>query len=94
MRDDPTPTYAALMQVIRLGMFGDFDLFEFEGLDMTYQLSELANDTGDAFQAWEPVNPDPGPDYVSWHFLVGLFLWSWPHAHTYTHIYMVHKVSL
>ena len=65
LREEPGPIYAAFMQVIRLGIFGDFDLFEFEGLDTTYHLNELVNDTGDAVQAWEPVDPDPGPDYVS-----------------------------
>ena len=35
IRDEPNPTYAAVMQVVRvrLAIFGDFDLFEFEGLD-------------------------------------------------------------
>ena len=33
LREEPGPVYAAFMQVIRLGIFGDFDLFEFEGLD-------------------------------------------------------------
>ena len=56
MREEPTPVYAALMQVVRLGIFGDFDLFEFEGLDTTYKPNG---------EEWEPVDPDPGPDYVN-----------------------------
>ena len=63
VRDEPTPTYAAFMQVIRLGIFGDFDMFEFEGLDPTYVLKE------DAEQIWEPQDPTPGPDYVWVHAL-------------------------
>ena len=64
VRDEPTPTYAAFMQVIRLGIFGDFDMFEFEGLDPTYALKE-----DDADQIWEPQDPTPGPDYVWVHAL-------------------------
>ena len=56
MREEPTPVYAALMQVVRLGIFGDFDLFEFEGLDTTYKPNG---------EEWEPVDPDPGPNYVN-----------------------------
>ena len=63
-RDEPTPTYAAFMQVIRLGIFGDFDMFEFEGLDPTYALKE-----DDIDQIWEPQDPIPGPDYVWVHAL-------------------------
>ena len=59
VRDEPTPTYAAFMQVIRLGVFGDFDMFEFEGLDPTYALKE-----DDTDQIWEPQDPAPGPDYT------------------------------
>ena len=64
VRDEPTPTYAAFMQVIRLGIFGDFDMFEFEGLDPTYTLKE-----DDIDQIWEPQDPIPGPDYVWVHAL-------------------------
>ena len=64
VRDEPTPTYAAFMQVIRLGVFGDFDMFEFEGLDPTYALKE-----DDTDQIWEPQDPAPGPDYVWVHAL-------------------------
>ena len=64
VRDEPTPTYAAFMQVIRLGVFGDFDMFEFEGLDPTYALKG-----DDADQIWEPQDPAPGPDYVWVHAL-------------------------
>ena len=70
VRDEPTPTYAAFMQVIRLGIFGDFDMFEFEGLDPTYALKE-----DDIDQIWEPQDPVPGPDYVWVHalfYIVGL----------------------
>ena len=63
-RDEPTPTYAAFMQVIRLGIFGDFDMFEFEGVDPTYASKE-----DDVDQIWEPQDPIPGPDYVWVHAL-------------------------
>ena len=56
MREEPTPVYAAFMQVFRLGIFGDFDLYEFEGLDVIYKRNG---------EEWEPVDPDPGPNYVN-----------------------------
>ena len=68
LREEPTPTYAALMQVVRLGVFGDFDLFEFEGLDPTYRLKDDGNDT-ESQNEWEPIDPSPGPDYFSVHVL-------------------------
>ena len=67
-REEPTPTYAALMQVVRLGIFCDFDLFEFEGLDPTYRLKDDGNDS-DSQNEWEPIDPSPGPDYVYVHVL-------------------------
>ena len=70
VRDEPTPTYAAFMQVIRLGIFGDFHMFEFEGVDPTYASKE-----GDVDQIWEPQDPTPGPDYVWVHalfYIIGL----------------------
>ena len=68
LREEPTPTYAALMQVVRLGIFGDFDLFEFEGLDSTYRLKDDGNDN-ESQNEWEPIDPSPGPDYVYVHVL-------------------------
>ena len=68
LREEPTPTYAALMQVVRLGIFGDFDLFEFEGLDPTYRLKDDGNDN-ESQSEWEPIDPSPGPDYFSVHLL-------------------------
>ena len=68
LREEPTPTYAALMQVVRLGIFGDFDLFEFEGLDPTYRLKDDGNDN-ESQSEWEPIDPSPGPDYVYVHVL-------------------------
>lgn len=69
VRQDPTPTYAAVLQVVRLGVFGDFDLFEFEGLDPIYR------QTANNLQELEPIDPDPGSDYVWVHmlfYIVGL----------------------
>ena len=68
LREEPTPTYAALMQVVRLGVFGDFDLFEFEGLDPTYRLKDDGNDN-ESQSEWEPIDPSPGPDYAYVHVL-------------------------
>ena len=59
LREDPAPIYAAFMQVFRLGILGDFDLFEFEGLDPTLKLNQNSSE-------WEPQDPDPGEDYVTW----------------------------
>eukprot|EP00434_Breviolum_minutum_P040061 symbB.v1.2.035591.t2/scaffold4833.1/size34140/4 len=68
VREEPTPTYAALMQVVRLGVFGDFDLFEFEGLDPTYRLKDDGIDN-ESQNEWEPIDPSPGPDYAYVHVL-------------------------
>ena len=54
---------------VRLGVFGDFDLFEFEGLDPIYR------QTAYNVQELEPIDPDPGSDYVWVHmlfYIVGL----------------------
>ena len=55
----PSPFYAAFMQVFRLGILADFDLFEFEGLDPTLKLNQNSSE-------WERQDPDPGEDYVTW----------------------------
>ena len=68
LREEPTPTYAAFMQVVRLGIFGDFDLFEFEGLDPTHRLKDDGNDN-ESQNEWEPIDPSPGPNYVYVHVL-------------------------
>ena len=64
IRDEPWPTYAALMQIVRLGIFGDFDMFEFEGLDPIY----TSNDADTAY-ILKPQDPDPGPHYPWVHAL-------------------------
>jgi len=51
VRVDPFPSYAALIQVFRLGFLGDVDLFEFEGVNPVFVQSD--SDT------WEPQNPSP-----------------------------------
>eukprot|EP00928_Gymnodinium_smaydae_P000085 TRINITY_DN10037_c0_g1_i2.p1 TRINITY_DN10037_c0_g1~~TRINITY_DN10037_c0_g1_i2.p1 ORF type:complete len:758 (-),score=149.60 TRINITY_DN10037_c0_g1_i2:476-2641(-) len=60
LRDDPSAVYAAIMQIARLGVLGDFELFEFEGLDVTYE-----SDGG----ALEPNDPAPSENYVAAHAL-------------------------
>ena len=49
---------------MRLAIFGDFDLFEFEA--WIHRLMDDANESDE----WEPrVEPSPGPDYVYVHVL-------------------------
>ena len=61
---NPCGTYASG----QLGIFGNFDLFEFEGLDPTYRLKDDGNDS-DSQNEWEPIDSSPGPDYVYVHVL-------------------------
>jgi len=63
VRDKPEHLYAALMQVVRLGIFADFDLIEFEGLDTQYVQE------GDKMSAWVPEDPEPSADYFAVHTL-------------------------
>lgn len=66
LKEDPSPIYAAFMQIFRLGIFGDFDMFEFEGLDnnKTYTWQDADNAS-----VLEPQDPDPGPHYPWVHAL-------------------------
>merc|ERR1712048_1062729 len=60
LRSEPTPLYASILHMLRLGLFGDFDLFELEGVDPVYVPSD---------DAWEPRDPDPTQMYVPIHVL-------------------------
>jgi hypothetical protein len=62
VRAEPSPSYAAFLQVFRLGFLGDFDLFEFEGVDPTYVNRE---GTG----IWDPEDPSPSPAYAYTHII-------------------------
>ncbi|CAE7751613.1 HMA5, partial [Symbiodinium necroappetens] len=62
LRNEPSPAYAAVMQVLRLGIFGDFDMFEFEGMSPALHCNS-------GTQHCQPVDPEPGPAYVSAHVL-------------------------
>ena len=53
--------YTALLQTGRLGIFGDFDLFEFEGLDPILKNTEPS--------IYEPEDPSPGQYYIWVHLL-------------------------
>ena len=64
LRDEPSPSYAAIMQIVRLGIFGDFDMFEFENEDPTYTQKDP-----DTASVWEPQDPSPGKHYESVHAL-------------------------
>lgn len=63
VEDFPSPFYAAFLQVVRLGIFGDFDMIDFEGQRETLVFNEEV-------QGWQPVDLDPSPDYFYMH---GLF---------------------
>eukprot|EP00435_Cladocopium_sp_Y103_P032053 s1487_g8.t1 len=58
-----------VLQIGRLGIWGDFDLYEFEGLDpwLETERDELGNVTGNL----NPVDPSPSPDgvYIFAHLL-------------------------
>merc|ERR1712048_1190884 len=60
VRSEPTPLYASILLMFRLSLFGDFDLFELEGVDPSY----IRNN-----DAWEPQDPDPTQMYVPVHVL-------------------------
>jgi hypothetical protein len=66
-RADPTPLYAAFMQMFRLTVLGDFDLFELEGQDVVF-------DSDGAIL--EPRDPTPGELYIYIHalFYIGSFI--------------------
>jgi len=68
-REDPSPLYASFMPIVRLGIFGDFDLFELEGLDTVFEPSEEGQ--------LEPLDPSPGKDYAAIHatfYVTGLVI--------------------
>ena len=56
LRSEPTPFIAAALQIARLGLLGDFDLFEFEGVDTVYTKSP-------GTETWEPEDPAPSASY-------------------------------
>jgi hypothetical protein len=62
VRAEPSPSYAAFLQVFRLGFLGDFDLFEFEGVDPTYVNREGTD-------IWDPEDPSPSPAYAYTHVI-------------------------
>ena len=49
--EDDFPLYSAFTHTIRLAMFGDFDMFEYQGQDPTYALN--------ADGEWGPKDPSP-----------------------------------
>jgi len=52
-REEPGLFYAAFLQIFRLGLFGDFDLFEMEGVDPTW----VQDDQNPGI--WNIQDPDP-----------------------------------
>ena len=66
--EDTYPVYSAFTHTIRLAMFGDFDLFEYQGQDPVYEQS-VTNP-----MLWEPVDPEPTDlDPKTYLYLQGLF---------------------
>ncbi|CAE7317427.1 hypothetical protein AK812_SmicGene21255 [Symbiodinium microadriaticum] len=62
--EDHFPAYMSLIQTFRLGILGDFDLFELEGKDVEYE--RVAD--GDS-ERWVPQDPEPGKDYIYVHLM-------------------------
>ncbi|CAK8996077.1 unnamed protein product [Durusdinium trenchii] len=63
VRDEDYPIYDAFLQVVRLGLFADFDLFEFQGTDPIFKQNNAQ---------WEPEDPSPkemGDDYIYIHII-------------------------
>ncbi|CAK8998001.1 Uncharacterized protein SCF082_LOCUS5448, partial [Durusdinium trenchii] len=61
--EDPSPIFSSLLQTFRLGILGDFDLFEFEGQDTEY-------DRVDA--TWVPRDPEPGDSVIFFLTSIGI----------------------
>ncbi|CAK9018073.1 unnamed protein product [Durusdinium trenchii] len=60
-KEDPLPLFSAFVIPFRLGILGDFDLFEFEGKDTKYV---EGNDTETDEVSWVPKDPEPGDDHL------------------------------
>eukprot|EP00439_Symbiodinium_sp_Y106_P082777 s301_g22.t1 len=60
--EDPLPIYSSFTHTVRLGIFGDFDLFEYQGQDTTFAV--------DATGEWVPN--DPVPDEIGYPSFVYL----------------------
>ena len=68
LEDDPSPFYGAFLTVVRLGIFGDYDLLELEGLTPTLMYEEDAG-------GYKSIEPDPGPNYTAIHglyYMIGM----------------------
>ncbi|CAE7904920.1 HMA5, partial [Symbiodinium sp. KB8] len=61
--EDPLPIYSSFTHTVRLGIFGDFDLFEYQGQDTTFAVDAA---TGE----WVPN--DPVPDEIGYSSFVYL----------------------
>ncbi|CAE7719744.1 unnamed protein product, partial [Symbiodinium necroappetens] len=51
--DDEYPIYSSFLHTVRLAIFGDFDLFEYQGQDTTFEQEEGVEGK------WEPIDPSP-----------------------------------
>ncbi|CAE7522885.1 unnamed protein product [Symbiodinium sp. CCMP2592] len=62
--EDEYPIYSSFLHTVRLAIFGDFDMFEYQGQDTTFQLVE---------NEWVPN--DPSPTDLGWYrdILYGLY---------------------
>ncbi|CAE7941720.1 unnamed protein product [Symbiodinium necroappetens] len=63
--EDDHPIYSSFLHTVRLAIFGDFDLFEYQGQDTTFQLDEKGE--------WAPNDPKPkdvgGEDSPFWPYI-------------------------
>ncbi|CAK9018070.1 unnamed protein product [Durusdinium trenchii] len=59
---DPLPVFFALVIPFRLGILGDFHLFEFEGNDNDTKYIEKTGKNG---TFWAPMDPEPGDDHFA-----------------------------
>ncbi|CAK9018074.1 unnamed protein product [Durusdinium trenchii] len=60
-KEDPLPLFSAFVIPFRLGILGDFDLFQFEGKDTKYV---EGNETETDEASWVPKDPEPGDDHL------------------------------
>ncbi len=68
LEDDPSPFYGSFLTVVRLGIFGDYDLLELEGLTPTLIYEENAG-------GYKSIAAGPGPNYTAIHglyYIIGM----------------------
>jgi len=66
-RDGRSPIYEAFLQIARLGLLGDFDLHDFEGVDTVFMPG--GERRGERDPVWEPEDPEPSDRYILSHLI-------------------------